>query len=156
MRVRNVMTTDPGCCGARDSAREAARQMIDYHAGLIPVIDAERKLVGVVTDRDLATRGIVAGKGPDTPVEEMMSSSVVCCQPDDNAGVAAEMMADRQVRRIPVVDDDQRIVGIVVQADLAQRADVDADLLGDTVSEVSAPTDVSSTVDPSDPDAVGR
>lgn len=140
MNAQQIMTSDPACCGPDTIAREAARQMVDRDCGCLPVVDDDRKVTGVVTDRDLATRGLAEGKGADTPVAEVMSSPAVCCGTGTDTSEVAEMMAQHQVRRVPVVDGDDRLVGMVGQADLARQADVDASADSDTVAEVSQPT----------------
>lgn len=147
MNAQQVMTSDPACCGPDATARDAARQMIDHDCGCLPVIDDDRNVTGVVTDRDLATRGLAEGKGPDTPVREMMSSPAVCCGTGTDTTEVAEMMAQHQVRRVPVVDGDDRLVGMVAQADLARQGDVDAGAVAGTVAQVSEPTGDSRSVD---------
>lgn len=148
MQAQDVMTPDPACCRPQDTVRQAAQMMVDHDCGCVPIIDDQRRVEGVVTDRDLATRGLAAGKGPDTPLREVMSTPAVCCTPDADVDTVAAMMADNQVRRVPVTDRDQRLVGILAQADLATHAgQVGADQVGATVAEVSEETDAPSTVD---------
>jgi CBS domain-containing protein len=94
--------------------------------------------VGVVTDRDLATRGLARGLGPDTPVRDLMSENPSCCQPDDDVAEVERIMTERQVRRVPVVDADGRCVGMVAQADLAREdGAVDDRELGRVVEAIS-------------------
>ena len=121
MKVRELMTSDPACCTPEQTVREAAQMMRDCDCGCIPVVqDAEgRRLVGVVTDRDIAVRGLAEGKGPETRVREVMSLGPKCCGPEDDVNAVEQIMADQQVRRVPVVDDAGCCVGMVSQADLA-------------------------------------
>jgi CBS domain-containing protein len=98
------------------TAGDAARQMVEQDFGSLPVVDDDRKVIGIVTDRDLVARGFASGKGPDTTVADLMSSPVLCCGPSTDTADVANMIATHQVRRVPVVDDDDRVVGIVAQA----------------------------------------
>jgi CBS domain-containing protein len=149
MNVQGVMTSSPACCGPRDTARQAAGKMIEHDCGCLPVVDDDSQVTGVVTDRDLATRGLAEGRGPDTPVGELMSRPAVCCGAGADTAEVAKMMAQHQVRRIPVVDDGDHLVGMVAQADLAHNADLDADAVAGTVATVSKPTGGSRSVDSS-------
>ena len=121
VKVRELMTKDPASCTPDQSIREAARLMRDCDCGCIPVVAdlAGRRLVGVVTDRDIAIRAMAEGKGPDTPVRDVMSLGPKCCGPEDDVNAVEEIMAEEQVRRVPVVDERGCCVGMVSQADLA-------------------------------------
>ena len=143
MKAREIMTANPACCTPEDTAQTAARLMVENDCGCLPVVsDMEsREIVGVVTDRDLTARGTAEGRGPDTPVREMMSGSPSCCTPDDDVEEVERIMAERQVRRVPVIDEGGCCVGMVAQADLARedRAVSDREV-GRTVERVSEPT----------------
>jgi CBS domain-containing protein len=117
------MTPDPACCTPDSTAREAATLMREHDCGSIPVVESRqgKRLVGTVTDRDLAIRALAAGKGPDTPVRELMTESPVTCGPEDEVEIVREVMVAQLVRRVPVVNDDGDIVGIVAQADIARE-----------------------------------
>lgn len=123
MQVQEIMTADPAVCTAEDSIADAARLMSRHDCGEIPVVDnrESRKPTGVITDRDIACRAVANGKGPETKVAEVMSKDVVTCEPDADAQDCMDKMQQHQLRRIPVVDAQGRICGIVAQADLAQR-----------------------------------
>lgn len=97
--------------------------MREQDCGCVPVVtDQEsKKMVGVVTDRDIAMRAVAEGKPPETPVSELMSDEVSCCGPNDNVKKAREIMEERQVRRVPVIDDGGCCVGMISQADLARE-----------------------------------
>ena len=141
MKAREIMTGDPACCTPTDTARHVAALMVDCDCGCVPVVsDLEtQRLVGVVTDRDLATRGLARGLGPETPVRDLMTDNPSCCGPDDDLAAVERIMAERQVRRVPVVDGDGCCVGIVAQADLArERGEVDERELGRVVEAISA------------------
>jgi CBS domain-containing protein len=122
MNARDLMTQNPECCTRDDTAREVARMMRDCDCGALPVVDSHdsKKVVGIVTDRDLAVRGLAEGKGPDTPVGEMMTENVQCVQPDDRHERIEEIMGRNQIRRIPVCEND-RIMGMIAQADLTRH-----------------------------------
>src|SRR5687767_12641507 len=114
------MTPDPASCTPETSVGEAATLMRDNDCGSIPVVEntTSRRLVGTVTDRDLAIRVLAAGKGPDVLVREVMTPDPVTCVPDDEVEDLRQVMIERQVRRIPVVDTDGNLAGIVAQADI--------------------------------------
>jgi len=136
MKVRDVMTAEPVTCGPDDPCAQAATLMRQEDCGSIPVV-RDGSLVGIVTDRDIVVRGIAAGKDPrTTAVSEVMSADPITIAPDADAAEAARVMADRQVRRLPVVEDG-RLVGIIVTAQLA-RSEPPREV-GDTVKEISEP-----------------
>jgi CBS domain-containing protein len=124
-RCDELMTKDPVCCLPSSMVEQAAQLMKRENIGPIPVIEDEqtRKLVGIVTDRDLALKVIAEGRDPkSTKVEAVMTRKVVTCRADDDLQKALDAMSENQLRRIPVVDKDNRIVGIIAQADVATRA----------------------------------
>ena len=118
MRVSEAMTRDVRVCTPGSSIRECAKVMAEIDAGALPVGENDR-LVGMITDRDIAIRGVAAGKGPDTPVRDVMSVEVKYCYQDEELDHVAKNMGDIQVRRLPVVDRDKRLVGILSLGDLA-------------------------------------
>ncbi|MDC7808587.1 MAG: CBS domain-containing protein [Sphingobium sp. 66-54] len=138
MEARDVMTPEPACCSPADSVKDAAVLMVDNDCGEIPVVDQSGQLVGVVTDRDIACRCVAQGKSADTPVEEVMSSSLVTVSPDASIDECCKKMEDNQIRRLPVVDDQGKCCGIVSQADIALH--VDKRETGDLVRKVSEET----------------
>ena len=118
MKVSEAMTRDVRITSPDQSIREAARIMAEIDAGVLPVGENDR-LVGMITDRDIAIRAVAEGKGPDTSVREVMTEDVKYCFEDEDTDHVARNMADQQVRRLPVVNRDKRLVGIVALADLA-------------------------------------
>ena len=124
MKVRDLMTRDVQTVRPDQTAREAARFMLQADAGAIPVTDGDR-LVGIITDRDIAVRGVAEGHGPDTPVRELMTNDIVAARIDDDVDEVAVRMSEAQVRRLPVIDDEQKLCGIVSLGDLAREADDD-------------------------------
>lgn len=121
MMIREAMSRDVRTVAPETSIREAARIMADRDVGALPVATGDR-LAGMVTDRDIAVRGIAVGKGPDTTVGEVMTHEVMYCHEDEDLTDVAQNMADIQVRRLPVVDVEKRLVGIVSLADIAAAA----------------------------------
>ena len=125
-KCNEVMTKNPVCCLPNDRVAKAAALMQSRNIGALPVIENEqtKKLVGIVTDRDLALRVVAEGRdAKSTKVEAVMTPKVVTCLADDDLQKALDAMAEHQLRRIPVVDKDNKILGIIAQADVATRAD---------------------------------
>jgi CBS domain-containing protein len=141
------MTKDPICCVPSDSAHKAAQVMREERAGIVPIIENEQsqKLVGVVTDRDLCMNVVAEGRDPrGTPVEQCMTTIVVTCSPDDAVAKVTELMRENQIRRVPVVNDQGQLQGIVSLGDIVERADIKTTLTHETLKQVSAPTAVPS------------
>ena len=120
MKIRDVMTCDAKLTSPDDTLRHAAGMMKECDCGVLPVAEGDR-LVGMITDRDIAVRCIAEGKGPDTKVREAMTQEVMYCFEDEDLHHICQNMADIQVRRLPVVDRDKRLVGIVSLSDLARK-----------------------------------
>ena len=122
MKVSEVMTRDVQTIRPDDPVQQAASFMLSADAGSIPVTDGER-LIGMITDRDIAVRGIAKGYGPDTPVRELMTDDVICVREDDNVEDIASKMSEAQVRRLPVIDSNERLCGIISLGDLSRQTD---------------------------------
>jgi CBS domain-containing protein len=121
VKVKDLMTPNPTVCRPEDTASQAATLMKQEDCGAIPVVADGGKLVGIVTDRDIVVRAVAAGKDPrSTAVSAVMSADPVTLSPDSDADEAEKLMAERQVRRLPVVENG-RLVGIIVTAQLARR-----------------------------------
>ena len=138
MRVREAMTSDPVCCLRTDTAQQVAGILRKLNVGAIPVVtDHEsRKLIGIVTDRDLCCSVVANGLDPQrTPIEKSISMSPVACRDGENLDDCERLMQERQVRRIPIVDDDGRVIGIVSLADLALKDRPEK--VAKTIAEVS-------------------
>jgi CBS domain-containing protein len=134
------MTANPSCCLPGDSASVAARLMKQEDVGPVLVIasHADKRLVGIVTDRDLALKVVAEGRdGNTTRVDEVMSPNPVTCSEDDDATEAIRRMSQHQVRRIPVLDAQGRLSGIIAQADVALHADEEE--VGEMVEDISQP-----------------
>ena len=121
MRVNEAMSRDVRVANPQQGIREAAKIMAEIDAGALPVGENDR-LVGMITDRDIAIRAVAQGKGPDTPVREVMSKDVKYCFEDEELDHVSRNMAEIQVKRLPVVDRDKRLVGILALGDIAGKA----------------------------------
>jgi CBS domain-containing protein len=122
MKVSEVMTREVKTIQPDQPVQEAASFMLSADAGSIPVTDGER-LVGMITDRDIAVRGVAKGHGPDTPVRDLMSDDVISVRLDDDCQDVASKMSEAQVRRLPVIDEQNKLCGIVSLGDLARETD---------------------------------
>ncbi len=117
MKVKQIMTTDVSTVAPTDTVTKAASLMGQLDVGSIPVIDNSR-VVGIITDRDIVLRGVANGKGANQHISEVMTTSVKCATPDMDVHTVADIMAENQIRRLPVVEND-KLVGIVAIGDLA-------------------------------------
>jgi CBS domain-containing protein len=134
-QIKELMTVRPRTVKTGDSIVDAAKLMKGEDAGIAPIVDGDR-LVGVVTDRDIVVRVVAEGRDPQaTKVEEIASQNLVTIDPQQELDEALRLMAQHQVRRLPVVEDDGKLVGIVAQADVARHAD--AERTGEVVEEIS-------------------
>lgn len=122
MNVRECMTPNARVCAPGDTIQNAARTMKEIDAGFLPVGENDR-LVGMITDRDLAVRAIAEGMDPQTPVREVMSREVCYCYEDENLDEVASQMSDLQVRRLPVLNREKRLVGVISLGDISHADD---------------------------------
>ena len=125
MNIRDLMTSDVQTVSPTDTAQQAASFMLSADTGSIPVCDGD-KIVGMITDRDIAVRGVGKGLGPECSVADLMSKDVVCARDTDDVLAIAQQMSDKQVRRMPVVDADDKLVGMVSLGDLSRQSQEDA------------------------------
>lgn len=136
MKISECMTHRVRLVVPDAKIRDAARVMAELDAGVLPVGDRDR-VVGMITDRDIAIRAVGTGKGPDTPVSDVMTREVRFCYEDDDVEQVAQNMANIQVRRLPVVNRNRQLVGIVTLADLAARAQ--PKVVGEALGGISRP-----------------
>jgi CBS domain-containing protein len=136
MKVREAMTRDVRVASPQQTIREAACMMAEIDAGALPVGENDR-LVGMITDRDIAIRAVGEGRSPDTSIRDVMSKEVLYCYEDEDLDDVAGKMAGVKVRRLPVLDRDKRLVGIVSLGDLALHDD--SRTTGRTVANISKP-----------------
>ena len=142
MKIEEIMTRDPATVTPGTTVRDAAKLMQREDTGILPVVESEgtNKLVGVVTDRDIAIRVVGDGRDGETRVSEVMSSGkLATLRPDADVAEAMDTMADEQVRRVPIVDDRGMLIGILAQADIVRKAH-DDQRAERTVEKISQPT----------------
>jgi CBS domain-containing protein len=136
MKIREVMSSPVIRIGSEETVEAAARTLAKYNIGALPVCKSDGRLCGVVTDRDLVTRCLAAGKNPgQTKISQVMSGSVIGIPPDLETTAAAQIMGNRQIRRLPVVENG-KLCGMVSLGDLANRKETDAEA-GKALSEIS-------------------
>ena len=137
MKLREIMTNSVVRINPEESVAVAARTLARHNIGMLPVCGGDGRLCGVVTDRDLVTRCIAAGRLPaSTPVREVMTTNVVSARPDMDTGAAAYLMGRQRIRRLPVLENG-RLCGMVSLGDLAQREETAYDAT-DALSEISS------------------
>jgi CBS domain-containing protein len=132
--ITEAMTPNPTTVGPDATTQEAARAMKSENVGSLPIVE-DGRLVGVVTDRDITLRVVAEGKSVETPVGQIASKEVVCVDPQQSLEEAARLMAEHQVRRLPVCEEDGKLVGILAQADVATSGH--DSLTGETVQKIS-------------------
>jgi CBS domain-containing protein len=139
MKARDIMSTNPRCVTPEQDVRDAARIMKDENVGVVPVVEASgsKKLVGMLTDRDIAVRVVAEGKSA-AQVREVMSGNPRTAKASDSVDDVMDLMGREQVRRVPVVDDRGELVGIVAQADIVRQAK-DDDKAERTIEKISEP-----------------
>lgn len=125
MKVNEVMTRDVQTVRPDQPVQQAASFMLSADIGSIPVTEGDR-LIGMITDRDITVRGVAKGHGPDTPVRELMTNDIVSAHENDDIEDVANKMSEAQVRRLPVIDDNQQLCGIVSLGDISREADSDS------------------------------
>lgn len=142
MKARDIMTPNPRVVTPEDTVSKAAQLMRTLDVGMIPIVDDAQgmRLKGVITDRDIAVRHVAEGHGDDCRVSEHMSEDLTSATPDDDVDEVMERMQRAQLRRIPVVEDGDRLVGIIAQADVATDVGPgDPDAVSETVEKISEP-----------------
>lgn len=142
MKAKQLMTTDPACCTPESTVGEAARLMREHDCGCIPVVEGDsRRLVGVLTDRDITCRCVAEGGNADTRVREIMSTNPQSCHPGDDVAAVEQIMMQARVRRVPVIDAQGNCVGMIAQADIAlhDKAANDSEI-GRVVERISEPS----------------
>jgi CBS domain-containing protein len=140
MQIKDIMTPNVEVTELTTNLKEAATKMKTLNVGSLPVREGEQ-LVGMITDRDIVIRGVAEGSDPDkTTVSTVMTSDLVYCFEDQDVQEAAQVMADRQIRRLPIVNREHQLVGIVSLGDLAVDGR-DDDLSGEALEEISKPAE---------------
>ncbi len=142
MLVSDIMTLEPNCCTPECTAQEAAGGMRRWSNGVLPVVDdlQNRKLVGIVTDRDLCLGVVAAGRVPaHVAVRECMTRETICCAPGEPVARALAAMRDHHVRRLPVVDSSQRVLGIISLTDIVRYAALSEPEVVSAVAHIAEP-----------------
>ncbi|HYD65184.1 CBS domain-containing protein [Azospirillum sp.] len=138
MKIRDIMTKQVEIVSPDTSLRDAARMMRDADIGFLPVGENDR-LVGTLTDRDIAIRAVADGKDANAKVSDAMSPSIEYVFEDQDSSEAAQLMSSKQIRRLPVMSREKRLVGVLAIGDLATKTG-DDDVVGQTVQDVSEPS----------------
>ncbi len=136
MKIRDVMSKDVQVARPEDTLQNVAGRMAAGDFGFIPVADGDR-LIGALTDRDIVVRAVASGAGPEARVLDILSRDALVVRADDDLKVALDLMSSRQIRRLPVVDRDGRLVGVVSLGDLSTR--VKERYAGEALEEISRP-----------------
>jgi len=136
MKIRDVMSKDVQVARPEDTLQNVAGRMAAGDFGFIPVADGDR-LIGALTDRDIVVRAVASGAGPEARVLDVLSRDALVVRADDDLKVALDLMSSRQIRRLPVVDKDGRLVGVVSLGDLSTR--VKERYAGEALEEISRP-----------------
>ena len=121
MRCEEIMKKSLECVSPGDTVQRAATRMKDRRIGFLPVCDDDQKVLGTLTDRDIALRVVAAGKPTDTPVQEVMTTDCVACRPSDDLATAQRLMAQHQKSRVMCTDKDGCLVGVISLSDIAQH-----------------------------------
>lgn len=135
-RCREIMTKSVRTASPGMSVREVGALMRDGDMGAVPVVDGG-KLIGIVTDRDIVVRVVAEGKGPETPVSEAMTTDLFTVTPDDFVFEAIRLMGDKQVRRVPVINESGELAGIIAMADVALETEDEREI-AETLEEISS------------------
>ncbi len=136
--IKNVMSRDVQVIGPDSSIREAAQQMLNGDFGMLPVGEGDR-MIGAISDRDIVIRAVAEGKDGSTKVRDVMSDGVIWAFEDDSVAEAAARMSEHQIRRLPIVNTEKRLVGIVALGDFAVEVS-DVAVAGEALAEISQPS----------------
>ena len=137
-KIKELMSQDVRVISPDETIREAAQQMLRGNFGMMPVGENDR-LIGSISDRDIVIRAVAGGKDTDTKVREVMSEGIYWAYEDDSVAEVAKLMSERQIRRLPIVNADKRLVGIVALGDFAVDSE-DIAVAGDALAEISQPS----------------
>lgn len=137
MKVKDCMCENVTYINPNSTISDCAKLMCDKHIGCIPVCNNEQKVIGLVTDRDLILRCVACGKNTNTtPVSEIMTSNVCYCNQNEEIDNAQKIMSENQIRRLPIVDDNNKIIGIITLGDLCKYENIDTKDVGKTIENI--------------------
>ena len=135
--LKDVMSRDVQVIGPEGTIQEAAQQMLKGNFGMLPVEENDR-MIGAISDRDIAIRAVAVGKGVSSKVRDVMTEGIVWAYEDDSVADAAKLMSEHQIRRLPIVNSSKKLVGIIALGDLAVE-NADIKVAGEALSEISQP-----------------
>lgn len=137
MKIKEYMNSNVYCLKPNNTIKDCAKLMHDNHIGCIPVCNDQNNIVGLVTDRDIILRGIACNKDTsETPVSEIMTCNVVYCNEDDDVEEIEEIMSQNQIRRLPIIDKNNKIVGIISLGDLVKNNNINNNVVSDTLENI--------------------
>ena len=137
MKVKDCMCGNICCVTPDSTVQDCAKLMCDEHIGCIPVCDTLQNVVGLVTDRDVILRSVACDKdAKNTPVSEIMTSKVCCCNGESDVSDAEKLMSDYQIRRLPVVNKDNKIIGIITLGDIAKNSNINSNEVVNTLENI--------------------
>ena len=136
-KIKELMSTNVQVIGPDETIGDAAQKMQNGNFGMLPVKENDR-MIGSISDRDIAIRAVAAGKASSTKVREVMTEGIICAFEDDSVAEAAKLMSEHQIRRLPIVNADKRLVGIVALGDFAVE-NADVKVAGEALAEISQP-----------------
>lgn len=137
MKLKDCMENQVYCLKPENTIKDCAKMMCDNHIGCVPICDDEKCIVGIVTDRDVILRGIACDKDyKTTPLSEIMTTKICCCNYNEEINEAERLMADNQIRRMPIIDDNKKIVGIITLGDLARNNGVSNNDVSNTFEDI--------------------
>lgn len=137
MKVKDCMCNEVACVNPESTIKDCAKLMCNKHIGCVPVCDSNQNIVGLVTDRDVILRSIACDKDvSNTPVSDIMTCKVCCCSQDEEVEQAEKTMSEYQIRRLPVVDENNKIIGIITLGDLCANQSVDTQGVCDTLENI--------------------
>ncbi len=137
MKVRDCMCGDICVCTPENTVCDCSKNMNEYKIGFMPICDEENNVVGLVTDRDIVLRCIACGKDPkQTKLSEIMSTNVCCCKPEQDISEAEEKMCKEQIKRLPVIDENNKIIGVITFGDLANNNEISQQEVGKTAENI--------------------
>jgi CBS domain-containing protein len=149
MIVQNLMTKNPKCCRSEDSLKTVAQIMWECDIGSIPVVDREQRVIGMITDRDICMAAYFQDRPlSDVQVQQAMASKIIACRPDDDVKTAERLMRESQIRRVPVIDRNGHLLGVLSVNDLARKAASDRHLSSPQVGEAGVVTTLAAIAAP--------
>jgi CBS domain-containing protein len=149
MKIQSLMTKDPKCCRPEDSLRGVAHMMWECDVGSIPVVDQDHRVVGMITDRDICMTAYFQDRPlSNIAVHQAMASNVIACRPEDDVKTAQRLMRDHQLHRLPVIDREGHLLGVVSVNDLARKAASDRHMSSPPVAELGVVTTLAAIAAP--------